>query len=142
MRTTVLIASFLFLACADEPVPVYVAPGGYECNFPEAYTATYDKLNGECGTFETESFPSELESSWFPRALNLDDCEQTVECTNGVIHGSSFCERATAFAWGTLDGELTFDTRTGSGTLELEISAMNYHRSSTCNSTYQVTYSK
>lgn len=137
-----LLTCLCLLACADEPVPVYVAPGGYECDFPESYVATYTKLNGDCGTFETESFPSELEQSWFPLALNLDDCEQDVTCTNGVIQGSSFCVRSTAFAWGTLDGTLTFDTRTGSGTLELEISAVSYHRSSTCNSTYEVTYSQ
>ena len=144
MRKSFLIVPLFLFACA-EGVPVDVAPGGYECNFSEAYTATYTRLeqqDARCGTFETESFPSELEPSWFPLALNLDDCEQTIECTNGVIQGSSFCERSTAHAFGTLDGTLVFDTRTGTGSLELTISAVNFHGSSTCNSSYEVTYSE
>jgi hypothetical protein len=141
MRELFLIVPFLFLACADEPVPVYVAPGGVECNFPEAYTATYTKLNGKCGTFETESFPSELEPSWFPLALNLDDCEQAINCDDGIILGTSFCSRAGYGSYGTLDATLTFVTQTGSGLLELEIVATNpHHGTAVCNSAYEVTY--
>lgn len=137
MRQTFLIVSFLFLACGNS-----TESESNECSFPKAYTATYDKLDGRCGTFETESFPSELEPSWFPVALNLEDCEQTVACSEGVIQGSSFCMRTTETSFGTLDGTLVFDTHTGSGTLELDITATNYHRTDSCTSTYEVTYTE
>jgi len=144
MHKVFLIAPFLFLACANETVPVDVAPGGYECDFPEAYTATYTKLNGDCGTFETETFPSELEPSWFPLALNLDDCEQTINCDDGIVLGSSFCSRTGPHGtYGTLDSKLTFATQTGDGLLELEIVATNTHfGTAVCNSAYHVIYSQ
>lgn len=142
MRKLLLIVP-LFLACA-EGVPIDVAPGGYECNFPETYTATYTKLNGECGSFEDESFPGELEPSWFPLALNLDDCEQTINCDDGIVLGTSFCSRSGPHGTsGTLDSKLTFVTQTGEGLLELEIVATNYHfGTAVCNSSYLVTYTK
>lgn len=139
MRKVFLIVTLL-AACSNEPAPVEVSQDS--CSFPDAYVATYTKLNGECGTFETETFPSELEPSWFPLALNLDDCEQVVTCADGVIQGSSFCMRTTPNTFGTLDSTLVFDTQTGTGSLELDITATNYHRTDSCYSEYEVTYSE
>ena len=141
MRKFLLIVPLLALACSNEPVPVDVQDS---CSFPEAYTATYEKLNGDCGTFETETFPSELEPSWFPLALNLDDCEQTINCDDGIVLGSSFCSRTGPHGtYGTLDSKLTFATQTGDGLLELEITATNVHfGTAVCNSAYHVVYSQ
>jgi hypothetical protein len=155
MRKLFLIVPALFLACASGK-PVDIQDGGWcddsgcydgnppICNFPEgAYTATYTKLNGDCLAGGVENVTEYSERSWFPSFLNVpDNCEQTAACSDGVINGSSFCTRSTSTAEGTLDGTLVFDTNTNSGTLELQISAVNYHGSKTCTSTYEVTYSK
>lgn len=145
MRKSFLIVPFLLLACADEPVRVHVAPGGYECNFPVgAYTATYTKLDGICGIFETESFSQEDERSWFPLALDQDDCQQDVTCDDmtGILHGSSFCTRTRNGRSGTLDATLTFDTRTNTGSLQLEIVVDDVHRPALCDSNYDVAYTQ
>jgi hypothetical protein len=155
-QKSMLALALLVQACASSE-PIEVQPGGWcddngcyagepplACNFPEgAYTATYTKLNGTCGQFETESFAQDDERFWFPLAVRLDDCEQVINCDDGIILGSSFCSRASRGSYGTLDAKLTFTTPTNDGLLELEIVGTNpHHGTSVCNSAYHVTYSK
>lgn len=132
----IIALSFLALACSGSQD----ADSPKSCNQPEVYTATYTKTSGECGQFETESFTADDTRTWFPLALDLDDCERETECLDGILNGSSYCTRSVGPTSGTLDATLVFDTATNTGTLDLVISAVSYHGSSTCESTYDVTY--
>lgn len=140
MRKSFLIVPLFLFACASDPEPVEIHDA---CNFPEgAYTATYAKLDGECGTFEDEYLSRFDKRSWFPKALDLEDCDRAVTCEDGIITGSSYCYRTVGETSGTLDGTLTFDTHTNTGSLDLEIIAVNYHSGSMCDSSYEVTYTE
>lgn len=134
----IITLSLLALACSSGPDQEPDSPKS--CNQPDSYTATYTKVSGNCGSFETESFDQDDMRTWFPLALDLDDCVRATECDDGILNGSSYCTRATTHAEGTLDAKLVFDTKTNTGTIDLVISAVNYHGSSTCESVYNVSY--
>lgn len=132
--------SFLSLACTGDLDFGQEATFPEGCNQPEAYTATYTKTSGDCGSLETESFAAEDTRTWFPLALDLDDCVRETECLGGILRGTSSCTRTVGPTSGTLDAALVFNTAKDTGTLDLTIIATSYHGTKMCKSTYDVTY--